>query len=95
MLADQRHHLNDEFDALVKKIQQKYLDRKKPLILTQKDIISGKITDFPNDLIQKFDQSFEKLHKKHGFVLSSDDKPTDVNYLKGKSGIPDFWPKAM
>ena len=35
------------------------------------------------------------MHAKHGTVLSSDDKPTDVKYLKGKDGIPDFWVKAM
>ena len=31
MLADQRHKLNDEFDVLVKKLEQKYADKKKPL----------------------------------------------------------------
>ena len=41
MLADQRHQLNDEYDALVKKIEAKFSDKKKPLISNQKDIING------------------------------------------------------
>ena len=45
MLTDQRHTLNDEFDVLVKKLEMKYAQKKKPLQKLQQEIVSGEITD--------------------------------------------------
>lgn len=53
-------------------------------------------------MISKFDETHKELEKKVASIVKpagqeeEEEKiPTDVNYLKGKDGIPDFWVRAM
>ena len=70
------------------------------MLLERKQIIAGEKTDFASYL-PKFDESFKELEKK---IESNPDlakppinekKPMDLAYLKGKTGVPEFWIRAM
>ena len=104
MLSDKRSKLNDEFNEACKKLEQKILEKKKPFLDQRKQIIAGETTEF-GDLATRFDEAHKELEKKVAAIVKpaeepEEDKeeektPTDVTYLKGKQGIPDFWVKAM
>ena len=99
MLSDKRSKLNDEFNEACKKLEQKILEKKKPFLDQRKQIIAGEMTEF-GELVPRFDEAHKELEKKVAAIVKPaeepDDKeeekaPTDVTYLKGKQGIPDFW----
>lgn len=55
-----------------------------------------------DDFVVKFDESHLQLEKKVASIIKTGDEvveeekvPTDVSYLKGKKGVPDFWFKAL
>jgi hypothetical protein len=101
MLSDKRSKLNEEFNEACKKLEAKILEKKKPFFDDRNKIISGENTEF-GDLIPAFDKSFKDLEKKVAAIVKPEDEkeeeskpPTDVSYLKGKKGIPDFWIRAV
>ena len=102
MLSDKRSKLNEEFNDACKKLEAKIMEKKKPLYDQRKAIIAGHNEQF-GDLVQEFDKSHIELEKKVAAIVKPEDEkedpdaktPTDVSYLKGKKGIPDFWIRAM
>lgn len=63
------------------------------------------MTDF-GELPAKFDETHKELEKKVAAIVKpaeeeankeqeKEKEPTDVSYLKGKVGIPDFWVRAV
>ena len=103
MLSDKRSKLNDEFNAACTKLEQKIMDKKKPFLEKRRQIIQGELTEF-GDLIPKFDDAHKELEKKVAAIVKPNEEkkepeeqktPTDVSYLKGKPGIPDFWFRTM
>jgi len=55
-------------------------------------------------LIPRFDETHKELEKKVAAIVKPDVEgaekeeekiPTDVSYLKGKAGVPDFWVRAL
>jgi len=104
MLSDKRSKLNDEFNEACKKLEAKILEKKRPFLDQRKEIISGELENF-GDLGEKFDASHEELQvkvaaivkppKKEGEEDEPEKAPTDVSYLKGQKGIPDFWVRAI
>lgn len=101
MLSDKRSKLNDEFNEACKKLEAKIMAKKSPFLEQRKQIISGDLTQF-GDLIPRFDSAHKELQEKVAAIVKpeSDEKeeekePTDVSYLKGKQGIPDFWVRAI
>lgn len=103
MLSDKRSKLNDEFHEACKKLEQKIMEKKKPFLDQRKKIIDGEITEFGDDLIPMFDKTHKELEQKVAAIVKPKEEdepeeektPTDVSYLKGKKGIPDFWQRAM
>ena len=101
MLSDKRSKLNDEFNEACKKIEAKINAKKAPFMEKRKEIIAGNITEF-GDLVPRFDSTHKELSAKVAAIVKPEDEdkgeektPTDVNYLKGKAGIPDFWVRAI
>mmetsp|Transcript_4164 Transcript_4164/g.7054 ORF Transcript_4164/g.7054 Transcript_4164/m.7054 type:complete len:280 (+) Transcript_4164:74-913(+) len=101
MLSDKRSKLNDEFNEACKKLEAQIREKKQPLLKQRKDIISGETTEF-GELVSRFEESHKELEKKVAAIVKPEEEkdeeekePTDVSYLKGKQGIPDFWLKAM
>lgn len=64
----------------------------------------GELEEY-GDLIPKFEKTHTELEKKVAAIVKPEvedpeDKepekePTDVSYLMGKKGVPEFWPRAM
>jgi nucleosome assembly protein 1-like 1 len=103
MLSDKRSKLNDEFNDACKKLEQQISEKKKPFLDKRRQIITGELTEF-GQLIDRFEDTHKELEKKVAAIVKApgeeDEKepektPTDVNYLKGKKGVPDFWVRAM
>uniref|UniRef100_A0A7S3IJH0 Nucleosome assembly protein n=1 Tax=Strombidium inclinatum TaxID=197538 RepID=A0A7S3IJH0_9SPIT len=105
MLSDKRSKLNDEFNEACKKLEAQIMEKKKPFLEQRRQIISGDKTDFGN-LIPRFEETHKELEKKVAGIVKADDEkeeedkaeektPTDVSYLKGQQGIPDFWQRSM
>ena len=106
MLSDKRSKLNDEFNEACKKVEMKIAEKKKPFMDQRKKIISGEMSEF-GELIPRFEEVHKDLEKRVAAIVTppdekkEDDKdepektPTDVSYLKGQKGIPDFWVRAM
>ena len=66
----------------------------------RRQIISGEKTDY-SIYLPKFEESFKELEKR---VESNNElakpptnekKPMDLKYLQGKTGVPEFWIRAM
>jgi nucleosome assembly protein 1-like 1 len=101
MLSDKRSKLNDEFNDACKQIEAKIRDKKKPHLAKRKEIIEG-ATEF-GDLTLRFDDKLAQLEKQVAAIVKTGEEenkeeettPTDVSYLKGKAGIPDFWLRAL
>ena len=102
-LADQRSSLSDEFDKEVEELSKKYQELKRPLYEKRSLIVMGEVTDF-EEYKPKYDETFKKLEEDCAKITKKGDKDdeeeykerlTDVQYLKGVNGIPDFWFKAM
>ena len=103
MLSDKRSKLNDEFNEACKKLEAKIMERKKPLLDDRRKIIAGELTDFTS-FVPRFEESHMSLEQKVAAIVktgaekeeeSKEKTPTDVAYLKGQNGVPDFWIKAM
>ena len=101
MLSDKRSKLNDEFNEACKKLEAKINAKKAPFLEKRNQIISGELTEF-GDLIPRFDQTHKELTEKVAAIVKPEEpspeeekEPTDVSYLKGKKGIPDFWVRAI
>ena len=66
--------------------------------------MAGELEEY-GDLIPKFEKAHTDLEKKVAAIVkpegeAEEDKepekePTDVSYIKGKKGVPEFWPRAM
>lgn len=101
MLSDKRSKLNDEFNEACKKLEAKIMEKKAPYLEKRKEIIAGNLTEY-GDLIDRFNSSHAELTEKVAAIVKPENEeeeekkePTDVSYLKGKQGIPDFWVRAI
>jgi len=111
MLSEQRNKLNDEFNDVLNKLSRKYYDeRQKPVFMQRQRLLDGEdvpadmLPKF-DDRHVKAEQEVAKIledeaakKKKEGDeepVPEEEPIKTDVNYLKGKKGIPDFWAKTI
>ena len=113
ILSDERSKLNDVFEEELKTLQNKIIERKKPILEERKKIVAGEITEF-GDRPEKFNKLFEELKKEKESLVAKnidlkkdkkgdedkDDKEdelvvADVDHLKEKVGIPDFWHKVI
>ena len=66
--------------------------------------MNGELEEY-GDLIPKFEKAHSDLEKKVAAFIkpeveaekhkSSEKKLTNVRYIKGKKGVPEFWPKAL
>jgi len=81
------------------------MEKKKPFLEQRRQIISGEKAEF-GDLIPRFEETHKDLEKKVASIVKPEGEeeekkdeeekpPTDVSYLKGQKGIPDFWQRAM
>jgi nucleosome assembly protein 1-like 1 len=101
MLSDRRSKLNDEFNEACKKLEKKITEKKAPFLEKRQKIIAGELEDY-GDLIPRFEESHKELEQKVAAIVKPEiteeeppKVPTDVNYLKGQKGIPDFWVRAI
>jgi Nucleosome assembly protein (NAP) len=109
VLSDKRSKLSDQFDAEISEIEKKIAAKKKPLYELRAKIISGEHVDFA-DSNKAFADKFVKLEAHHAEKLTKKKEETtadgekaedeeikavDVENLKGKAGIPDFWFRSM
>lgn len=106
MLSDERSKINDEYEKEVKALEEKFRQRKNPLLEKRNDIILGKITEF-----DEYKETYEAHYKECETIVAGivktpkqkaadeeeakDHKPTEVDHLKDKTGIPDFWCTAI
>jgi hypothetical protein len=75
--------------------------KKAPLYEKRKLIVSGESKDF-SEYTPKFDETHANLVSQCAKIVKTDDedkpkevKEVDVEPLKGKDGIPDFWFRAI
>lgn len=106
MLSDQRSKINDQFELEVKALEEKFREKKRPLLEKRNDIVLGKVTDF-----SEFVPAYEKAYMEVGTIVAgivktqkekdedameaADHKPTDTTHLKEVVGVPDFWSTAV
>lgn len=57
MLSDQRSKINDLFEIEVKKLEEKYNEKRKPLLEKRNQIVLGNDTDF-TEFIPKYEESY-------------------------------------
>lgn len=105
VLSDKRSKLSDEFDAEIKAIEAKILDKKRPLYQIRQQIIEGEVTefstykaDFATHHAELETYHAENLTKKKASEEPQEEeevKAIDVENLKGKQGIPDFWYRSI
>lgn len=104
MLSDKRSKLNDEFNEACKKLEMQIAEKKKPLLQRRKEILQGEFDQF-EEYIPQFDQSHKNLEQKVAAIVKDEkdeeedepkpNEPTDISYLKGQKGVPDFWFRAI
>lgn len=104
VLSDQRSKLADQFEAEVKALDAKIAAKKKPLYDERDKIIAGTVTDF-SAYTTKFDETHKKLESQCALIQKKEKegekaeeeeiKAPEVENLKGKTGIPDFWYRAI
>ena len=104
VLSDKRSKLSDEFDAEIKAIEAKILEKKKPLYQIRQQIIEGAFTDFAS-YKEDFASHHAELETYHTENISKKQageepqeeevKAVDVENLKGKQGVPDFWWRSI
>ena len=107
VLSDRRSRLNDQFEEEIKTLEAKGEAKKKPLYDARRNIIEGEMKDF-SSFVPKFNETMQKLEKECAEITTKkaasaeaddkkdeEDKPVEVEHLKGKDGVPDFWFKAI
>lgn len=105
VLSDRRSRLNDQFEEEIKVLERKIEEKKKPLYEQRRQVIEGKLKEF-GDFNTKFDESLKTLEKDCADLVTKksaeekdkpaeENKPVEVDHLKGKDGIPDFWYRAF
>jgi nucleosome assembly protein 1-like 1 len=104
VLSDRRSKLNDEFELEIKKLEAKIAEKKRPLYEQRRQVIQGELKDFTT-FTPTFDETLKKLEKECAEIETAkkdekpedkeEEKPIEVDHLKGKDGIPDFWFRAI
>lgn len=104
VLSDKRSQLSDKFEEEIKALDAKIAAKKKPLYEQRRQIIAGETTDFVQ-FKEKFDYTHKKLEEECKQIVTKtegdekkeeeEQKPVEVDHLKGVQGIPDFWFKAI
>ena len=102
VLSDKRSAIADQFDQEIKVIEAKIAALKQPLYDQRQKIIEGELTEFA-EFREKFEATHKQLEaecakivtKKEGEKEEEELKAVDVEHLKGQSGVPDFWFRAM
>ena len=106
VLSDERSKINDLFEKEVRELSEAFEKRKLPLVEKRDKILEGTLTEF-DDMGLEFDATHAKLETAvAGIVRSEEEKkaeeeeaknhtPTNVDHLKDKPGVPDFWSKAI
>lgn len=57
MLSDQRSKINDLYNAEVKALEDKYKEKRRPMLEKRNDIVLGKVTDY-SEFIPKYDETY-------------------------------------
>jgi len=108
VLSDKRSKLNDQLEEEIAELESKVEAKKKPLYNKRREVIEGKEKDF-SKYTTDFDFTTKMLKEECATITAKkpagakteekekeDEIPTvDVDYLKGKDGVPDFWFKAL
>lgn len=93
MLSDERSKINDEFELEVSALEQKFRDRRQPMLKQRREILNGETTEF-GELIPAFDENIVKLETIVAGIVKTDEEkkadeeaaekhtPTDVSHLK-------------
>jgi len=96
VLSDKRTVLADEFDAEIKVLDAKIAALKQPLYDQRRKIVDGELTEFA-EFREKFDATHKQLEAECAKIVTKGEekeeelKQVDVEHLKGKAGVPDFW----
>uniref|UniRef100_A0A7S3I5S4 Nucleosome assembly protein n=1 Tax=Favella ehrenbergii TaxID=182087 RepID=A0A7S3I5S4_9SPIT len=106
VFSDERSKINDQFEKEVRELSEAYEKRKLPILQKRDAILAGTNTEFDDSCIE-FDTTFAKLETAVAGIVKTDDEkeadaeeekahePTNVEHLKEKPGVPDFWSKAI
>ena len=104
--SDERSKLNDLFEKEVRELSERFEQKKKPILEKRDQILDGTDTAFDDACIE-FDTAQAKLETAVAGIFKSEEekaadaeeakahKPTNVDHLKDKPGVPDFWAKAI
>ena len=106
IFSDERSKINDQFEKEVRELSEAFEKRKIPILQKRDEIIAGADTNFDDACIE-YDTSFTKLETAIAGIVKTDEEkeveaeeekahvPTNVDHLKDKPGVPDFWAKAL
>ena len=106
VFSDERSKINDQFEKEVRELSEAFEKRKIPILTKRDEIVAGTDTNF-DDACVEYDTSFTKLETAIAGIVKTDEEkeveaeeekahvPTNVDHLKDKPGIPDFWAKSL
>ena len=106
VFSDERSKINDQFEKEVRELSEAFETRKLPILKKRDEIIAGTNTSFDDACIE-FDTAYTKLETAVAGIIKTDEEkeadeeedklhePTNVEHLKEKPGVPDFWAKAI
>jgi len=106
MLSDERSKINDEFEKEIKALEEKFREKKKPLLELRNKVVLGEVTDF-TEQIPSYDANLKEVTTIVAGIVKTqkekdadedeakDHKPTDTAHLKEVAGVPDFWHVAV
>ena len=106
VFSDERSKINDLFEKEVRELSEAFEKRKLPIVKKRDDILDGTNTTFDDACIE-FDTTVTKLQAAVAGIVKTEEekeadeeeakehKPTNVDHLKDKAGVPDFWSTAI
>ena len=104
--SDERSKINDQFEKEVRELSEAFEKRKLPILAQRDEIVAGTNTSFDDACIE-FDTAFAKIETAVAGIIKTDEEkeadaeeekahePTNVEHLKEKPGVPDYWTKAI
>ena len=106
VLSDERSKINDLFEIEVRELSERFEARKLPILESRDKILYGQVIEFDDACIE-FDSSMAKLETAVSGIVKTYEEltadaeeskshiPTNVDHLKDKIGVPDFWSNAI
>jgi len=104
--SDERSKLNDLFEKEVRELSDAFEKRKQPIMEKRDKIIYAEHTEF-DDACISFDKRMTTLETTVAGIVKTDVEkaadaeeekahvPTNVDHLKAKHGVPDYWARAL